>query len=196
MIKFKTALRPNKRAENLLAPRLQGQRISLKPPSIEDFDLWKEVREKNRFFLKPYEPEWSKDSLTQDFFLRRLDRQNTERKEGRGAYFLIHRDHKIIGGINLNNIQMGAARHASLGYWLDQDYQGQGYMNEAAHVVIDYAFNVLKLKRLNAACLPDNERSINMLLKLGFEEEGYAKNYLQINGQWQDHRLFGLINKN
>ena len=196
MMKFKTVLWRNKEPQNLLQPRLSGQRIALKPPRLEDFEICRKVRSKNRFFLKPYEPKWTEDCLTKDFFIRRLERQSEESKAGRGAYFFIWKNQNIIGGINLNNIQMGAARHASLGYWLSQPYQGQGYMNEAATLVIDYAFNVLKLNRLNAACLPDNDSSIKMLLKLGFEEEGFAKKYLQIDGKWQDHRLFGLCREN
>ena len=154
--------------------------------------LWRQVRAKNQNFLTPYEPQWAADSLTKDFFMRRLKRQQKEWQSGRGCFFLIHhRDSKkIIGGINLNDIRLGAARHASLGYWLDETHQGQGYMTEAGLLVIDYAFHVLKLRRLNAACLPDNESSVKLLTRLGFEEEGFAKAYLQINGAWQDHRLF------
>ena len=87
---------------------------------------------------------------------------------------------------------MGALRHGNLGYWLDEDLQNKGYMFEAANLVLNYAFDDLNLKRINAACLPHNVRSIKLLKKLGFEEEGYARKYFQINGVWQDHRLFGL----
>lgn len=179
-------------------PELEGFRIVLRPPCLSDYSQWASVRAKNKNFLTPYEPEWAEDFLTKDFFLRRLERQKKERKAHRGAFFLIH--HKaeggIIGGINLNDIRLGPARHASLGYWLDENHQGQGYMREAGKLVIDYAFNVLKLKRLNAACLPDNDRSIKLLHALGFDDEGFAKAYLQINGTWQDHRLFGLLVSN
>ena len=65
--------------------------------------------------------------------------------------------------------------------------------DRATALVMDYVFHILRLNRLNAACLPDNDRSIKMLLRHGFEEEGYAKNYLQINGIFQDHRLFGKL---
>ena len=184
-----------KPAKQRLKPELEGFRIRLKSPELQDYPAWVTVRRNNAAFLKPYEPKWADDALSKDFFIRRLQKQDNELKAGRGVYFLIHHkaDRKIIGGINLNDVRYGAARHASLGYWLDEAYQGQGYMSEAARLSIKYAFDVLKLRRLNAACLPDNDRSINLLLKLGFIEEGYAKAYLQINGTWQDHRLFGLI---
>ena len=60
----------------------------------------------------------------------------------------------------------------------------------------DYvAFGPLGLHRLEAACLPGNDASANLLLKAGFTEEGYAKAYLKINGDWRDHRLFGLVTR-
>ena len=194
MLKFKTDWPRKSLYHNVLSPVLTGDRVVLKPPALADYNAWSDIRAQNKYFLTPYEPQWSDDALTREFFIRRLKRQDQERDAGRGAYFLLHdkTTHQIIGGLNLNNIQMGAARHATLGYWLGEEYQGQGYMSETINLMIDFAFNTLKLKRLNAACLTDNTRSIHMLMRLGFEEEGLAKAYLQINGRWQDHRLFGL----
>ena len=168
----------------------------LRPPMKRDWGEWVAIRRYNEEFLQPYEPSWSSNYQDQDYYLRRLARQKTEWDAGRGAYFLIYhaKNHNLIGGVNLNNICYGAARYASLGYWLDKDYEGQGYMRESIAAIIDYAFNTLELRRLNAACLIDNNRSVRLLQSLGFEEEGLAKKYLQIDGEWQDHRLFGLIN--
>jgi len=203
MMTFKKNWRLKKKAINLNSRpnsdtplELEGQRIILRPSQLSDYPRWKKVRTRNQKFLKPYEPQWAENALSEDFFKRRLELQTQEMNAGRGAFFLIHHkdSHDIIGGVNLNNIQYGAACSASLGYWLDEGSQGFGYMHEATGLVMDYAFNILKLYRLNAACLPDNDRSIKMLLRHGFEEEGYAKNYLQINGMFQDHRLFGKIN--
>lgn len=184
-------------AEKLLSPCLTTDRLIVQSPAKNDYQDWSKTRQQNEEFLKPFEPEWPKDCLSEKFYSSRLARQVKDRNAGLGAYFFLKlRDtKKIIGGLNLNNIQMGAARHASLGYWLSQDVQGKGYMFEAINEIIGYSFGTIGLKRLNAACLSDNERSIKMLLNLGFEEEGYAKNYFQINGKWQDHRLFGLCNQ-
>ncbi|MEK1891548.1 MAG: GNAT family protein, partial [Phyllobacterium sp.] len=44
-----------------------------------------------------------------------------------------------------------------------------------------------------AACIPGNERSIRLLEKAGFQREGLLRSYLKINGMWQDHLLFALI---
>lgn len=197
MIKLKPDWRRKKLPLQLVRTRLEGQRLYLTPPAIDDYAEWSLLRAKNQKFLEPYEPTWPKDCLTRNFFTRRLKRQAEEVAAGRGQYFFI-RDkmtHDILGGLNLNNIQMGAAKQAALGYWLDEDTQGQGYMGEAVRTLTAHAFDNLGLRRLNAACLPDNTRSVTLLLNCGFEEEGFAKAYLQINGKWQDHRLFGLVNK-
>lgn len=66
-------------------------------------------------------------------------------------------------------------------------------MSEALVAVLDYGFDDLGLHRIEAACLPSNEASQGLLQKVGFSEEGYARQYLRINAQWQDHRLFAVL---
>ena len=187
---------PQKKTDTPQPPdvKLESFRLLVRTPSLNDWPDWARIRGKNRNFLKPLEPRWAEDCLTRDFFIRRLRRQKRDWEEGRTYSFLIIRkdEDRLIGGINLNHVCRGAAMHAQLGYWLDEDQQGQGYMAEAARLVIRYAFEDLKLRRINAACLPDNARSVRLLEKLSFKEEGFAKAYLQIDGQWRDHKLFGL----
>jgi ribosomal-protein-alanine N-acetyltransferase len=66
-------------------------------------------------------------------------------------------------------------------------------MAEAVSLVLDYAFDDLRLHRVEAACLVHNEPSRKLLLKRGFTEEGLARQYLRIDGKWQDHRIFGIL---
>jgi ribosomal-protein-alanine N-acetyltransferase len=99
----------------------------------------------------------------------------------------------LIGGITLNDIQRGIAQKGTLGYWIGKPYAGHGYMTEAVQLICDFAFQTLRLHRVEASCLPHNERSKNLLTRLGFEQEGYAKSYLQIDGKWQDHILWGKV---
>lgn len=177
----------------LPAVTLTGFRIVARPPRRDDAANWLAVRERNRDYLKPYEPAWPADANTQAHFMRRLERQVADWRAGRGQPFLIFlREGDLIGGININNISRGAAQFASLGYWLDEKSQGKGYMAEALQLVLNYGFSELKLHRFNAGCLAHNERSKNLLKKCGFREEGYAHKYMEIEGKWQDHVLFGL----
>ena len=92
----------------------------------------------------------------------------------------------------MSNVRRRAAQFVTLGYWMGRDYAGKGLMTEAVGTVIPFALNTLGLHRIQAACLPDNAASRRVLEKNGFVEEGYAKHYLQIDGKWCDHVLFGL----
>lgn len=174
--------------------RLQGERVFMCPPSIDHQDEWVTLRQKNKTHLKPFEPLWPADTASVDYYQRRLARQTREWVLDRAQSFLIFKNdgNQIIGGMNINNICRGAAQYASLGYWIDQDHEGQGYMAGALDITLGHCFGELKLHRVHASCLPHNERSKRSLLRAGFEEEGFAKNYLEINGSWQDHILFGL----
>lgn len=182
-------------AISLPALWLHGDYVDLRPPTLSDWAEWSKVRGRNQDYLRPLEPVWPEDALSESFFLRRLRRQVCDWELDQAYSFLMfNRDGGgLIGGININHVARGAAQYASLGYWLDEDHQGQGYMTEGLGLVIAHAFGPLKLHRLNAACLPENERSMGLLKRLGFEEEGFAQSYVQIAGRWRDHVLFGRV---
>lgn len=188
---FQTAWLRNPR---LPALKLAGARVVLQPPRMRDWGDWADVRARNYAALQPFEPTWPPDCLSPGFFKRRLRRQQADWQADLARYFLIRlqEDGALIGGININNMTLGAARHGSLGYWLDQDYRGQGYMQESIKCVLSYAFEAMALQRVHAACIPDNDKSMNVLRRCGFVQEGFARAYMQINGQWRDHYLFGI----
>lgn len=187
---------PAAQVQQIVFPQvhLKGPRITMRPPAQEDWPQWLEVRTRNKNHIQPFEPKWAKNALTQDFYQRRIERQAYQWTVGRANAFLIFKsdENRLIGGMNINNICRGAAQFASLGYWIDEEFEGQGYMAEALQATLAYCFTELKLHRVNASCLPRNVRSKNSLLKAGFKEEGFAEKYLEINGVWEDHDLFGL----
>ena len=185
---------PRKPAPAAPQALLTGLRIIMRPPEAKDAPDWLEVRTKNQDILRKYEPRWTDDALTQDYFRRRTELQHRNWHIDHAYAFLIFKiDGALIGGMNINNVCRAAAQYASLGYWIDKDHEGQGYMSEAMALTIHYAFKNLKLHRINAACLPHNDRSKKILSRAGFTEEGFAKQYLQINGAWEDHILYGLV---
>lgn len=100
----------------------------------------------------------------------------------------------VIGSCSVNNIIWGVFKAANMGYSVAKRYEGQGYMRRIVTHAIDYSFNTLKLHRIMAGHMPSNSRSAGLLKRLGFEREGYARNYLYINGKWEDHVLNALIN--
>jgi ribosomal-protein-alanine N-acetyltransferase len=76
---------------------------------------------------------------------------------------------------------------------MGERFAGRGLMVEALGLVIDHCFDTLRLHRLEAACIPSNNRSVRVLEKAGFRREGLLHSYLKINGVWQDHYLYALI---
>ncbi len=187
-------LRRKKERYSAIDTQLVADDVFLRPARIEDCDEWISVRRENRVYLKPFEPAWPENCLTEDFFIRRLERLNNDWLHDRTYAFLIFEKNsgELSGGININNITRGAGQQASLGYWISQKCQGRGWMTQSALTVLDFAFRRVRLARMNAATLPHNVKSRNMLLRLGFAEEGFAKRYIQINGVREDHILYGL----
>lgn len=175
-------------------PMLTGERVALRAPRPGDYTAWRNLRRASRDFLKPYEPRWTDADLSQRVFSSRLKRGREEAKAGSDYSFFIftRAEEQLVGGITLSNIRRRAAQFVNLGYWMGQDFAGQGYMTEAVGLVIPFCFETLGLHRIHAAFLPDNAASRRVLEKNGFAEEGYAENYLQIDGKWADHVLFGL----
>lgn len=84
-------------------------------------------------------------------------------------------------------------RQAEIGFSFDPKYQRQGYAHEAAIALLEYAFNELKLHRLHASTDPRNTKSIALLEKLGFRQEGHLRQNLWFKGAWADDLLFGLL---
>jgi [ribosomal protein S5]-alanine N-acetyltransferase len=104
-----------------------------------------------------------------------------------------HSDGALVGGLTLANIRRGVAQACSLGYWMGLPFVRHGYMTAAVRAVVPFAFATLRLHRIEAACIPTNAGSIRLLEKNGFVREGYAREYLCINGIWQDHLLFARL---
>lgn len=189
---------PTFRGNSARALRLQRDRVYLRPPVQRDWREWAALRAESRDFLAPWEPTWPYDALTRGAFRRRLKIYKSESKQGVGCSLLIFRaaDDVMLGGITLSNLRRGVAQAGSLGYWVGESYSRQGYMTESLTAVLKFAFVRLGLHRVEAACLADNQASRALLLKCGFHEEGYAREYLRINGRWQDHQLFAVLRRN
>lgn len=173
--------------------RLDGPGVRLRSPRASDFAEWRELRASSRAFLQPWEPVWPADDLTRAAFRRRLAAYARDREYGASYPFFVFRasDNALTGGITLSNVRRGVAQMATIGYWCGEAFVRQGLTLSAVLAVREFAFYSLGLHRLEAACIPDNAASRRLLAKAGFTEEGYAKAYLKINGEWRDHVLFG-----
>jgi ribosomal-protein-alanine N-acetyltransferase len=174
---------------------IAGDGVSLRTPQMTDYAEWSTLREASRDFLKPWEPTWPADDLTRSAFRRRMRRYAEDFRTDQGyAFFIVRNDDAaLVGGLTLANIRRGVAQAASLGYWMGLPFARHGFMTTAVRTVIPFAFATLRLHRLEAACIPTNAGSIRLLEKNGFAREGYAREYLCINGIWQDHLLYARL---
>lgn len=177
------------------ASSIRGEGVYLRQPAQRDFDNWVELREKSRAFLTPWEPTWPVDDLTKTAFRRRLRRQAEEMERDEAYPFFVFRaaDDALLGGLTLGQIRRGVSQTGTLGYWMGEPFAGKGYMSRAVRATLAWGFANMRLHRIEAACLPHNDASIRLLERCGFHREGYAQAYLRINGSWQDHLLYAIL---
>jgi ribosomal-protein-alanine N-acetyltransferase len=152
-----------------------------------------------------YRADWApvpvEDFLTEDHQRRLLEREVADREAGTHVRaWLFERDDRgletIVGFASLSNIIRGAFQSCFLGYEMHGDHAGKGYMTEALRaLVFEIAFGPLELHRVEANVMPRNSRSIRVLEKLGFIEEGLAREYLRINGRWEHHIHYVALNR-
>ena len=102
-------------------------------------------------------------------------------------------DGALVGVFNYSNVVRGAFRSAYLGYYAFAPHAGQGYMTEAFGRALDYAFNRLRLHRVEANVQPGNARSNALVVRVGFTREGYSRRYIRIAGRWRDHVRYAML---
>jgi [ribosomal protein S5]-alanine N-acetyltransferase len=194
--------------------KLIGRRVLLRPLAATDFPAWQEVRRRNAEWLTPWEPARNPglpDVVeSADAFAMRCSARERERQLGTGFGFGIfvdpsdaaegpggggrgrRRQEQFAGEINLSSVQRGPFQSAYVGYWIDQAHAGHGYMPEALVVVARFAFEHVRLHRIQISIIPRNHRSRRVVEKLKIRDEGVAHRYLEINGTWEDHIRYAL----
>ena len=175
---------------------MTGERVFLRSPERGDYENWASLRSRSRRFLVPWEPSWPADALSRASFRARIARYAEDwRTDQAYNLFIFTHDETLIGGVGLSNMRRGVSETASLGYWIGEPFARQRHMTAALPLVLAFAFERLRLHRVEAACLPNNIPSRSLLVRAGFRQEGYARQYLCIDGKWQDHLLFAILHE-
>lgn len=189
-----TAVHPSRTSS--VGPRLYGARVVLRPLVPQDFAAWSEVRRRNGEWLTKWEPirlAFHPDpTIDRDAFAARCQARERERQAGTQYSFGIFIDGSFAGEINLNNVTRGALQSATIGYWIDEARAGNSYMSECVAVVFAFAFDDLRLHRVEICIIPRNTNSHRVVEKLDVRPEGTALRYLEINGVWEDHVRYGF----
>jgi ribosomal-protein-alanine N-acetyltransferase len=186
---------PSLRAPAVRSLELPGWRIRLATLIDADYESWHAVRVRCRNWLVPWEPRSKgappapEDAAS---FSARCGMRERERQLGSGFGFGIFYDRRFCGEITLSSIQRGPFQNGSIGYWIDEEMAGAGLIPEAVVVVLQFAFETLRLHRIEVAIIPRNVASRRVVEKLGIRNEGVALGYLEINGEWEDHVRYAM----
>jgi ribosomal-protein-alanine N-acetyltransferase len=176
-------------------PILRGDGVLLRLPRARDYEAWRSLRQASRQFLVPWEPSWTDDELSRHAFGLRLLRYRRDARDRAGYSFLVFDADgtTLYGGVTVGLVRRGVAQSCTLGYWMGEAHAGRGHMHRAIEALKPFVFDVEGLHRIEAACLPKNQRSIRLLEKSGFRQEGYLQKYLKIAGAWEDHYLYSFL---
>lgn len=178
------------------ALRLYGRRVMLRPLTSTDFAAFSEVRIRNEQWLtewEPLRPTASADPAhNAEAFERRCALRERERVAGNAYSFGIFIDSIFCGELNINGVMRGSMQSATIGYWIDEQKAGRGYVPESVAVATRFAFEELRLHRLEICIIPRNANSLRVVHKLEWRYEGRAERFLEINGVWEDHDRFGF----
>ncbi|MEN8079037.1 GNAT family protein [Clostridioides difficile] len=170
-----------------------GKNVVIRNFTPDDAQELLEYYLRNKEHLKEFEPLRDASFYTYETQKEILLESYRQLMNGVGSDLGIYIDGKLIGKAKISNIVYGVFKSGILGYSIDKEYEGKGYMKESIRLVLEYAKEYLDLHRIEASVLTTNDRSKGVLLSCGFEEVGINKKYLFINGKWSDHITFYRI---
>jgi ribosomal-protein-alanine N-acetyltransferase len=182
------------------ASSLTGPRVELRGLRADDWDEWRAVRCRSRDWLETWEPlpdPGSPDPVAdREAFRARCGAWERQRAfDSAYGFGIFLRRGEFIGEVSLGTVQRGPFQSAFVGYWIDQEHAGNGYVPEAVVLALRYAFDELGLHRVEAVIVPRTEASRRVAAKIGLREEGISERFLQIRGVWEDHMRYAITSE-
>jgi ribosomal-protein-alanine N-acetyltransferase len=175
--------------------KFSGNNIYIRQMEVSDAAAMLELQVGNKEFFQTYTPLRIDGFYTIEGQIKVIE-ANIEQSQNDTRYsfgiFLKETD-QLIGNVALSEILRGPLQSCYIGYYLDQQQNGKGYMTEAVRLAVEFAFQVLELHRIEAGVMPHNIRSIKVLEKAGFHKEGIAVKNVKINGKWEDHQVLAIV---
>jgi ribosomal-protein-serine acetyltransferase len=179
---------------------LKGEHVTLKgiretatgPGSAES--IFSAI-EGSRDFLNEHLP-WIQETDVFDLEKRIRSWVLNERFGQGGCWLIFKNSPDELEGIFAGSIMMeiNIRNHsATLSYWLCKPFTGQGLMTESVKLITKFAFETLKLNRLELLVSVHNGKSATVAMRCGFMEEGINRDFELINGKFVDHRRFSLL---
>ncbi len=167
-----------------------SRHIFIRKPITEDWQELLVLHQKSKEFHYP----WVSPPCTEDECKAYINRCQNQDFEGLLIYHAIAKN--IIGVANFSQIFYGGFQNAYLGYYVNVDFAGQGFMFQGVSLAVSHAFYTLDLHRVEANIQPENTASIHLVRRLGFTKQGFSKRYLKVNGEWRDCERWALTSEN
>lgn len=179
-------------------PRLVGERVGLRLASLQDISQIAGFFSANRENFAPYVEVPTPQMLAPEHLAQQISLDHQEFIHDLSCRMWIElpgeKAGHLIGSVSFFNFLRGPLQTCTLGYQIDQRFEGRSLMREALQLGIGYMFGTQNMHRICANYAVDNQRSAGLLNRLGFLPEGYARDYLCVDGRWRDHILTSRIN--
>jgi ribosomal-protein-alanine N-acetyltransferase len=178
-------------------PVLTSPRVVVRMAEAADVPQVVRYFRDNREHLASSRPLVGEEFHSEGFWHTQVRANVSEFREGKSVRLFLFdraRPERVIGNANFTQVFRSPAHYCTLGYGLDREYEGQGMMREGLESALEYMLGPQNFHRIQANYVPRNERSGGLLRRLGFVIEGYARDYLLLNGRWEDHILTSKTN--
>ncbi|MFD1031394.1 GNAT family N-acetyltransferase [Metaplanococcus flavidus] len=174
---------------------LKGRLCYLRILTTEDAEEMVQLLLRNRTYWAIFEPQHRDSYFTAAVQREKILESIHQAKENREYSFGIFEPEtdKLIGHISMYSIKRLPFLSALVGYSIDESYIGRGIATDAVKLVIAFGFEKLRLHRIEAYVSPRNAGSIRVLEKAHFNNEGLLREFLYINGVWEDHYHFAVL---
>jgi len=171
--------------------------VGLRPLRHLDARRWRDVRQRNIEWLKPWEatlpPEALDEGTVMTSFGMMVRRLRSEAREGRTLPWVLTYRGELIGQVTVGGMTGGSLRSGYIGYWIDREHAGRGIMPTAVAMALDHCLNAVRLHRIEINIRPENAASLRVVEKLGLRLEGERMSFLHIDGEWRDHLTFVVL---
>jgi ribosomal-protein-alanine N-acetyltransferase len=168
--------------------------VTLRPIRQTDRRAWHELRDANREWLAPWDATTPAGVLgdSPGSFFEYVQQLSRQARRGQTWPWVVLYQGRLVGQLTVAGISRAAVLSANIGYWVSRDVAGRGIAPTAVALAFDHATGPGGLHRLEVAIRPENERSLRVVAKLGFRDEGLRQRFLHVAGAWRDHRVFAL----
>lgn len=145
----------------------------------------------NREYLREWLT-WLDANTTLDDTKKFIQKSREQYANNEGFQAAIWYQEQLVGMIGFNYISW-ANRETSIGYWLGEEFQGNGIITKGCQVLIEYAFKDLGMNRIEIRCATKNQKSRAIPERLGFTMEGVLRQKQWLYDRFEDWAIYSLL---